>query len=54
MGSIAEADDWLVLDEAVVDSYVSRALALLLPGPRKLSVVRTQRCTVSVAMSSCE
>lgn len=41
VGSIAEADDWLVLDEAVVDSYVSRALALLLPGPRKLSVVYT-------------
>lgn len=41
VGSIAEADDWLVLDEAVVDSYVRRALGLLQPGPRKLSVVYT-------------
>lgn len=41
MSTIAEADDYLVLDEAVVDSYVSRALTLLAPGPRHLEVVYT-------------
>ena len=41
MATISEADEYLLLDEAVVDSYVNRALTLLPPGPTHLAVVYT-------------
>lgn len=41
MATIAQSDDYLVLDEAVVDSYVNRALSLLPSGPRQLAAVYT-------------
>lgn len=41
MSTIKESDAYHVLDEGVLDAYVTRALALLLPGPRKLAALYT-------------
>jgi phosphomannomutase len=41
VGSIARSDDFRVLDGAVVDSYVARAVSLLGNGPRDVSAVYT-------------
>lgn len=41
MATIAGSDAYRVLDESVLDAYVTRALALLPPGPRQLSAVYT-------------
>ncbi len=41
VGSIAQSDDFRVLDGTVVDSYVARAVSLLGNGPRDVSAVYT-------------
>ena len=41
MASIAESDDYQTLDDAVLDSYVARAVSLLGDGPREVSSVYT-------------
>lgn len=41
MSTIKESDAYHVLDEGVIDAYVTRALALLRPGPRKLAALYT-------------
>lgn len=41
IAGIAVSDDYRLLDNAVLDAYVSRAVTLLPPGPRKLTAVYT-------------
>jgi phosphomannomutase len=41
LASIAQSDDYRILDGAVLDSYVARAVALLGEGPRDVSAVYT-------------
>jgi phosphomannomutase len=41
MASIPQSDDYRTLDEAVLDSYVARAVSLLGDGPRAVSAVYT-------------
>jgi len=41
LGSIPQSDDFQMLDDAVLDSYVARAVSLLGDGPRDVSAVYT-------------
>ena len=41
LASIAQSDDYRTLDDAVLDSYVARAVSLLGDGPRAVSAVYT-------------